>query len=226
MFSWLKKLFGKKSDSKPEEAVDREPVKKVTLSDVQVGQFIQLKDEQAIEDSIKAGSIEGIRYEVVRRCVIKERGGLCEWVALYLEEDEEELVLITRTVDGESVSIVYFDAPEVPNGRVRLDWLERGFDFLWEGDSESCFDLDYVKSINAPLENAKGDLQEVEFDQKIQPFYGECEDSFVTVVEYGATEEFVNPDIIVLEIGDDKDEGGMVSMYVGSPVDENDVEIY
>lgn len=203
---------------------------------IRKGNMVVLSDSQALDEAMeKKDSLEGITYMVTERKTFREQSDLCRVHFLTLKGesavDDEELTLAIKVVDEDFTATVFFPAPDFPEDMTRLALLEDGLDFLWDLEVDEdvlATELEFADGIEAPLEDSNGNQKNVEFKKKGIPLFGEINDpgpTFCTFVEYLA-EDFENPELLITEIGDDEEEGGVITALIGAQIGASDIQVY
>lgn len=203
---------------------------------------LTLKDEQTLlmlmEDK-KIGYTMGtdVSVKVVRR--VSEQRNLMKWHLYELEpvpiEGEESIwYLLVKVVDDAFDVRVMFESPSFETGD--RDYLIReGLTFIFSPpDDPDYFDpseLEFAHEIDYSLD----DGQQIIYKQKPQGIlFGEMTEEprpsgvrqpqFVSIMEYGATSDCPNPELMIVEVGDPS-----ISSYVvllqGINVNIHDVDI-
>ena len=195
--------------------------------------IITLRDEQGIEDSLeKEGSVKGVDYEVNSIQRIMENNSLAEWLFFNLADKDQNVWLMVKIVDEQISLKVYFEVDEFEQGN-RKDIIEREDLWLFEKPEDlehfDYNDLKYALEIIQPTDKGK-----IIFRQKGQgELFGTCtqnpvqsgmEEIFTTIVEYDTVDDCDNPELLILELGDNK-EGGVITLMLGTEINLNEVEV-
>ncbi len=209
--------------------------------DILPGSTITLSDAQAISDSMERGEgVRGIDYIVESVWKVREEDALAEWLLFKLDAEDQELYLVAKIVDRDVELRVYFEPGEFEPGN-RREIVERGDTWLFlepENPEDFKFDeLEFVPEIEWTVEGEDdGDERRIVYRRKGQgTLYGTCTTTpplsglgrmMATVVEYSTSQEFENPELMLLELGGEKgDEGGMITMMVGNRVAPGEVDV-
>ncbi len=208
---------------------------------------IMLSDQQAIQDSIKAGNGAVPRnYTVVGIRTIVEQRQMATWKLYRLNDSEQELWLMAKMVDGATDLRVYYALPDDSfHPGNRRDLIERGDTWLFQQPADPqhfTYDaLEYTYAITGPSEDGKPPVTFALKEQGVlngamtaePPEPGIVNPIFVTLAEYqapdGATD---NPELLLLEIGGvdidgngDNPYGGLITLWQGAAMDENEIEV-
>ncbi len=198
--------------------------------------IVTLSDAQSLQDSMDEGKGPKPRDYVVKEIQsIKESSGLAEWLFFRLEGGSQPLWLMAKIVDRDMDVRIYFEAPGFAPGN-RRDVLDAGMDWLFQPPPDrSDFglnDLAYTTEISFTEESGKV----VPFRRKPQgDLYGESTylpkrsgiDKLLTaVVEYGAVSECDNPELVLIEAGDENSpEGGYIMLFQGCKANLTEVDV-
>lgn len=207
---------------------------------------VRLSDQQTIEESISRGAgTEGIDHAIksVRKFV--DESDLSTYLLFELVDagvdDPDDLYLCVKIVDNEIDMRVYF-IDENFEPRLRSEIIDAEED-LWLYDEDDVDDylndvdpdinsVSYVEEIEQTLNKKKT----ITFEQKSQgelygtskltpPESGVDEDEFTTIVEYSTEADIENPELMILEVGNDEDTGGFVTVLPGSTINESEVDV-
>jgi hypothetical protein len=202
------------------------------------GALITLNDELARKDSqAKTGQAEGISYTVkaVRR--VEEARGLGQWTMLHLqgsypEFKDQYLWFVVKVVDDHLGLAVYEAVKDLAAGN-RKDFIDRGDLWLFQKpeDAEHVVYnlLRYTMDITRTVEGA-----EIQYSLKPQgELQGTCVEEpapsgltsplVATMVEYVTAQKCDNPELLVMEVGADDEEGGSITLMEGGPIDAAEV---
>jgi hypothetical protein len=198
--------------------------------------IISLSDEQSMQESMDEGKGLKPKDYVVREIqTIKESSGLAEWLFFRLDGGSQPLWLMAKIVDRNMDVRIYFEAPGFQSGN-RRDVLEAGMDWLFKppGDPVNfrLNELAYTGEISFTEDGGKV----VKFHRKPQgDLFGESTflpkrsgvDRLLTaVVEYGATAACDNPELVLIEAGDEKsEEGGYIRLLQGCAANLSEVDV-
>lgn len=208
---------------------------------------VTLRDPQTLELLAERGEDPGRGMDFVARRVldVTETNGSMRWLLCEMESGECDLVLVAKIVDGELSLGVYYEPGDFVPG-TRQDMLERGCGWLFDVDEEPADQEGGAARVRVPpgglgaMEYARqmtqelGDGRVVCFRMKRQgPLYGTCsetpkptgvEEVLAAVVEYDTRDACDDPELLVLELGDDED-GGHIRLFEGCGVGLGDVDV-
>ena len=106
-----------------------------------VGDSIQLSDIQTIEQCmIEDRSTDGIYYPIKTIHTLKEMEGLCTWLLFELDENDDQLTVLVKSVENDTDIRVYYALPGVEPGS-RQDMINEGFDWIFDQDPQVCSDI-------------------------------------------------------------------------------------
>jgi hypothetical protein len=208
------------------------------------GALVTLSDELAMQDSLeKTGKSEGVSYTVraIRR--IQEARQLGQWVMLHLQGNyppftDQHLWFVAKVVDDKLSLLVYEQVKDLPPGS-RKDFIDRGD--LWvfqkpENPDQIVYNrLRYTVDMTRFVQTPSGEKQIV-YTQKPQgELQGRCSEQpapsgmtqplLATVVEYTTDTKCDNPELLLLELGGDGDEGGNITLMEGGPINPAEVTV-
>jgi hypothetical protein len=196
---------------------------------LQVGDFVNLSDEQALDDSIKEGSTE----EIVSIKHITEKDNLAKWVIAELQgkDRDDALYLVIKIVDREVSIRVFFETDDFNPGD-RSDVIEdEDFWLFEEPEDEDDFeytDLEYRKEIHVTVSG-----NEIIYRQKPQGvLYGESDDPeesevyMASIIEYDTdSEDCPNPELLIIETGEGPN-GGYINVMFGTEINFSEIEVF
>jgi hypothetical protein len=182
--------------------VEKENIK--YWDNIEVGDIIQLTDEQTIEyllnEGIK-GITHGADFEVIRIKYFKETNMDTNFKIFYIQKETVLWYLIIRYLKTGAIDTIgiYF-MPDDLDVWYRREFIEQGHDWLFDEPEDvnnySPKDLYFVGKI----------VQDdgITFRQESRYYgssfeYGQSVD-FATIVEYTTTQECDNPKILILEL--------------------------
>lgn len=186
------------------------------MREVEVGDIVILDDKQTIKDQIKTGgSVAGKRAKVIK--IEKITTDVCSWTLYALDYDN--LYLVVQQVDDIQELCLYSRVDEFPMGD-RSDVLHVA-PWIFENPEEGVDNLDnlcYTTCISAPDGS--------DFHQKMDgTLWGEDQDGLLAgVIEWRTDADIENPDLMLTEVGDG-DHGGLIILYQGCEIAENDIEV-
>lgn len=195
-----------------------------------------LKDEQAIEDARKEGKgMNGYDYSVGAVRVITEMNNLARWVLLKLDGSDQEIWLMAKIVDEKFDLRVYFHDEGFEPG-TRAELIEHGCQWLFSEPQKENWKPRDLKFTHEITQKPEGEDREVVYVQKSQEMYGHSSESpkpsglpdkvLATIVEYSTQDTTDNPELLVVELGGEgKNEGGHITLWLGSQVNPNEVEV-
>ncbi len=212
---------------------------------IKVGAIITLRDELALKDSLeRTGKADGISYTVTDIRRIDEARGVANWTMLHLqgnyrEFQDQKLWLVAKTVDRNFDLLAFEELHDVPPGN-RRDFVERDDRWLFQepGDPSRIEwnKLRYTTDITRTVQGEGGPV-EITFVQKPQgELFGACvqeprpsgqaKPQLAGIVEYITDQPCDNPQILVLELGDENSpEGGSITLMEGGPMNPADVAV-
>ena len=208
-----------------------------------------LRDFQALEDAHVAG--DGVNYEVVGRRLYRffAAGGgdhhrvIGEYVLFDIEaaQHTHHLVAVLGAADGHPELRVYYRPDGFEPGN-RAAVLDAGFAWLFAEpanvDDFVPYELEFAPHPDVPPIDDGGEERQLDFAASGGgPRYGEVEEPGghrvpVIAVEYQAKQAASNPLMLVLEEGgldgegDPVRDGGFVSLFLGSPIDLTQMDVY
>ncbi|MCX6967992.1 MAG: hypothetical protein NTZ46_09505 [Verrucomicrobia bacterium] len=198
------------------------------------GSFITLSDNQSMEDSQKRGEgFHGIRFAVESTLVADDTEGFGTWVMLQLNDNHQRLMLVIKGVDSAIDHRIYYANDDFRPAR-REEVVRRGDTWLFEApenpnDFEPA-DLRYAAEI---VQTIGG--QEIHYVRKDQgerhanvtetPNPLGLTQQIATVVEYATTDATENPELLVLEIGAASRRTGEITLYLGCPIRESEMDV-
>lgn len=177
------------------------------------GDQVVLKDTQSIEDGMAQGrGTDGLHHQITKVTNIKELNGLCEWILLSLDS-EDELMVMVKIVDEQIDLRIYAPAGDLEIGD-RVDMLDDDQLWLFEPpEDEEDFEPTELKFAAELTQYFDVDGKEVEavFGRKRQgelyggvtvtPKESGVENQIATVVEYSSGAEVPNQEALILETG-------------------------
>ena len=203
-------------------------------SDVAVGDVIQLKDEQALKDSLERGrGFNPIEYIVGEIRSLREADGLCSWTMYRLDDPGQQTLWLLRKVVDDLMDLrTYYTPDESYSPTLRDDLIAQGASFLFD---TTVPDVPLHDALFAPvIAYTLPDVGEINFVRKnttltavmrITPApSGVIQPVMTMVTEYVTEQQYENPELLILEIGDD-DAGGMVHLFLGSNLGETDFDV-
>jgi len=197
------------------------------------GDTIHLSDVQTIEQCmIEDRSTDGIYYPIKTVHSIKEIRGLCTWLLFELADNEDNLTVLIKSVDGSVDTRVYYALPGIESGS-RCDFISDGLDWIFACDCEAGQEdeLSFTHDIINTVEIDSGEVEEVIYLQKRQgELFGKANVSgfdkelLATVVEYSTGHECDNPEMLIYERGDENSEG-IISIMQGCNIHSTEIEL-
>lgn len=208
-------------------------------ADVHVGDIVQMKDEQALQDSLKRGDgLNPIDFVVgeIRESV--EANGLCTWRLYRLDDPgQQTLWLLLKIVDEMMDVRVYYTPDEEYTPTNRMDLIDGGSGWLFDGtQGVPLGDAMFAPVVAYTETHEDGTVAELEYQRKnptlsasmeIVPAPSGVEMPLMTLVtEYRTEQQCLNPELLILEVGGEDDpRGGLVYLYLGSPLMETDFDV-
>ena len=202
------------------------------------GDFVQLTDEQAIEESRQKGlGLIGISYEIKRVHEVTEFNQICKWIFVELEDPDDTLFLVVRKFDDEFEMRLYYVEPGVEPGS-RHDLLSDGFDFLFadgeNADMNNLDELELAREIFVNIENEDGEIHETCFRQKRQGMllgefsYKDASHKKLQacISEYSAIHDVEIPEMMIYEFWPKDSESCETMMFLrGSDLSVSEVDL-
>lgn len=203
---------------------------------IKPGSTITLKDKQAIEDSMEKGNgMKGMDYMVKAVHRLKELNNLAQWTLFLLDDPEDIIWVMVKSVDEEIDLRVYFEHPQFEPGN-RKDMINQ--ENLWlfmEPDNPSNFqfnDLIFTDRIEIEDENEgtliygqKGEKEmHCACESSLTPQEGNK--SIATLVEYQAKKDCENPELLIFELGGEQgSEGGLIRLMLGCSLRPTEIDV-
>ena len=197
---------------------------------VKVGQTLCLSDEQAIEDAMESKTADlEMNYIIDSIRIIKHEETGIEWRFLQLRSDDN-MWLLVKIVDKEFDLRIYFEPDDFEQGN-RADMIENECHWVFEEpedtDDFELNDLEFAKTF---------EMCEAEYTIKrfgmlcgviqCQPSNRGVDGSMTCIAEYQTDADTKNTEIIFLEIGgEEDDDGGFIQMLLGTPINQQEVEV-
>jgi hypothetical protein len=200
------------------------------------GSTITLKDKQAIEDSMERGKgMAGIDYLVKDVHSLKELNGLAEWTLFLLDDPEDLIWIMVKTIGADTDLRVYFEHPEFEPGN-RMDMIQR--EDLWlfmAPDNQEDFqynDLKFTNLIEIEGENdemlayARKGAGEMHCQCESKPANPWMKEQIATVVEYKSDQSCDNPELLLFELGgQNSKEGGLIRVMMGCDLRPTELDV-
>lgn len=201
---------------------------------LQPGTFVTLSDAQAIADSQKrGGGVRGIDYTVETVGVAKDVEGFATWVFATLYDGHQRLMLMIKGDESAMEHRVYFPMEDFRPAR-REALLARGDHWLFEepenSQNASPDRLRFAAEIPYAVDGAQAvyvrkDHGERHADYTETPAPGGLGEMLATIAEYSTSDPAENPELLVLEIASLKARTGEVTLYLGAPLRNSEVEL-
>jgi len=202
---------------------------------------ITISDAQGIQDSMRRGlGVRGIDYTVRTVSYCEHLEKLSTHVIFTLEDEEQPAFLVAKLVDELVDLFLYFERPDLPGGQ-RPDLLERGMYWLFQApENPEAFepsDLRYTKTIVQTIPDApSGAPQELVYELKpqgeLQCHYKESSvrtglspTLLATLAEYRCAQPAENPELLVLEVGEERSRKSFVRLFVGCALRASEVDV-
>ena len=196
--------------------------------------FIVLSDSQSMADSQKRGQgYKGIRYAVEGTATADDSEGFGTWAFITLNDQHQKLLLMVKSVDEAIDYRIYYVNEDFTPAR-REDVIRRSDLWLFEPpQDENNFDpADLLYSAEIVRQTDAGELVYVRKPQgerqaayKETPPRSGATDLVATIVEYSTAEATDNPELLVLEIGAESRRTGEVTLYLGCPIKESEIDV-
>jgi hypothetical protein len=187
-----------------------------------------------MEDSQKRGEgFTGIRYAVEGSALAEDSEGFGAWAMLTLNDHHQKLLLVVKSVDNEIDHRIYYPSDDFHPAR-REDVVKRGDVWLFEApETPNDFDpadLQYTAEIVqktqagelAYVRKTEGE-RHAEYSET--PARSGVQDLIATIVEYSTSGSTENPELMVLEIGAASRRTGEVTLYLGCPIRESEIDV-
>jgi len=204
--------------------------------------IITVSDAQGIQDSMRRGlGVRGIDYTVqsIARC--NQVDGLSTHLLFTLGDSEQTTYLVVKIVDELVDLFLFFEPPGLPSGG-RPELLERGMQWLFQApqnpDNFDPADLRYTMTIHqsVPAADGQGAPTDLTYVLKSQgelqanytetpPRQGLPQEMLATVVEYRTEEPTDNPELLILEVGEQRSTQSFVRFFLGCPVKASEVDV-
>ncbi|MEI6560670.1 MAG: hypothetical protein WCO68_01130 [Verrucomicrobiota bacterium] len=198
------------------------------------GSFITLSDSQSMEDSQKRGEgFQGIRFAVESTLVANDTEGFASWVMLQLNDNHQRLMLVVKAVDNALDHRIYYANEDFHPAR-REEVVRRGDTWLFEAPEDEhnfeASDLRYAAEIVQTLGErvityVRKDQGERHANATETPNPLGLTQQIATVVEYATSDATDNPELLVLEIGAASRRTGEVTLYLGCPIRESEIDV-
>ena len=198
------------------------------------GSFITLSDSQSLEDSQKRGEgFQGIRFAVESTLVADDTEGFASWVMLRLNDSHQRLLLVVKAVDDALDHRIYYANEDFRPAR-REEVVRRGDTWLFEApEDENNFepaDLRYTAEIvqttdERAITYVRKDQGERHANATETPNPLGLTQQIATVVEYSTSDATENPELLVLEIGAASRRTGEITLYLGCPIRESEIDL-
>jgi hypothetical protein len=204
--------------------------------------IITVSDAQGIADSMRRGlGVRGIDYTVqsIARC--NQLDGLSTHLLFTLGDSEQVTYLLVKIVDDLIDLFLFFEPPGLPSGG-RGELLDRGLQWLFQAppnpDNFELADLRYTMTIrqNVPGPDDKSPATELTYVMKSQgelqckytenpPRQGLPQEMLATLVEYRTDQPTDNPELLILEVGEERSTQSFVRFFLGCPIKQNEVDV-
>ena len=198
------------------------------------GSFITLSDSQSMEDSQKRGEgFQGIRFAVESTLVADDTEGFASWVMLQLNDNHQRLMLVVKAVDNALDHRIYYANEDFHPAR-REEVVRRGDTWLFEAPEDEhnfeAADLRYAAEIvqtvgERVITYVRKDQGERHANATETPNPLGLTQQIATLVEYATSDATDNPELLVLEIGAASRRTGEVTLYLGCPIRESEIDI-
>jgi len=198
------------------------------------GSFITLSDNQSMEDSQKRGEgFHGIRFAVESTIVADDTEGFGAWVMVQLNDNHQRLMLVVKAVDNALDHRIYYANEDFHPAR-REEVVRRGDTWLFEAPEDAnnfeAADLRYAAEIVQTLGErvvtyVRKDQGERHANATETPNPLGLTQQIATIVEYATSDATDNPELLVLEIGAASRRTGEITLYLGCPIRESEIDI-
>ena len=171
--------------------------------EVELGDLIQLSDEQTIADLMDDGcqNIEhGADFEVTRIRKIASQQGSAHWLIFDISLSNFQWVVVVKSVDVDLDVKVYYTPDDFKDGN-RQDMMDN--DNLWLFESVDNIDSSMLSELSFASQIEEGeDTIYITTGSE----FGECREgddkSFATITEYLTEDDVENPELMILEFND------------------------
>jgi len=198
------------------------------------GSFVTLSDSQSMEDSQKRGEgFQGIRFAVESVLIADDTEGFGSWVMLRLNDNHQRLLLLIKAVDSALDYRLYYANEDFHPAR-REEVVRRGDTWLFEAPEDpnnfEPADLRYTAEIvqtvgDRVITYARKDQGERHAKVTETPNPLGFTDQIATLTEYATSDATENPELMVLEIGAASRQTGEVTLYLGCPIRETEIDV-
>jgi hypothetical protein len=203
---------------------------KTDWKNLKVGQTIILSDEEAVKDSLKLfGHAKGLSYLIERIDVIRSNGLSIDW---YLYHLTEGIMVMAKMVGSDLDLRVYGMACGFTPGN-RKDLLYS--DILWPFEKPT--EKDWTLSDLRFAENFSGTNSGYGFDFSMKSqgqLYGQMSstDGFLDghlafIGEYKSQAlDCIEDEMLITEVGgEESQDGGLITVYIGSSLNPQEIEV-
>ncbi|GEM_PF-4580071 len=213
--------------------------------DLEPGTIVDLSDYQAMRDASKLGNETlHVDYTITSMKYVQPPEGLVEYYLYDIEGAGENLLLTVKIVGDVFDIFIYFPISGVEPGN-RLSFEQQGFDWLFipvNGIPEMLPDFPrnewlYTQEFFIPIDDKLNNKIDGKFNLKAPgELTGPCRQNppvsgldtmIATVAEYCTEADTMNPEVLLLEVGNpDNEDGGLIKAYIGVAVDLRNVEAF
>lgn len=187
-----------------------------------------LSDIVSIKDSVnsKSETPGSMTYKAKSLLSVRERRGLAEWILFDLESSVRELMLVVKMVDSE-VDLKLL-SPQLFSSGSRAETIAE-YQPLFE-DVPGGTDPMKVRFAREIQHDVSGS-EPVVYSQKFGELSGEGKllpersglgKLLVTLVEYGATNDSAESEMLIVESGEVNSDGSEIKLLIGAPISDRD----
>jgi hypothetical protein len=196
------------------------------------GSFVSIHDAREVAET---GNKDGTNYKIDYRRLFTPAEGSGEWLFFRLVSEahpDEPVWLFVRLLDGDVDTRVYVDYSEDQFRQGdRNDIMEWGQEWIFEApDDPDNFrprDLKFAEEISFPT-----DGEPLVYTQKFS-FHGQVvestgtvldEETFTTLAEYSTDQDTMEPELLIMEMGN-HEAGGLIILLAGNSISEEDLTV-
>ena len=204
---------------------------------VRVGDMVTLQGTQVIEDSMEENQSMCMTDRKVEKIqTVQEGDGLATWILFDISnQDELDTRLVAKLV-GEDVTLSLVTEVDEFYPDTKQNLLKEECDWMFEQPEEEDFGLNDIDFSQIIIQEDVDSGDTFEFTQKSQgTLYGESKYDpeeeyngiFTSITEYSCDDK--NNDIselIIIEEGEDEEEGGFITILAGNQLEPSEVEIF
>jgi hypothetical protein len=196
-----------------------------------VGTTLYLKDQYAIEDSMKKGrGTNGIAYTIDKKVCVSNSQGNNNWAFLWMSNSDNEQILTKIKESGNAIdTVVYSPVSDFVPG-TRADMLEQNQHYIFqepENPNEQLKNIKYTTELKSTCDGA-----EIVYKQKsAREQHGNAtqvpqpiKNLMATIVEYKSDTDCLLPEALILETGVAHQESSQIEYFLGNPIRASELE--